>query len=173
MANAKTTTLTLRIDPAVTEALRSAAQKEYRSIANMVEVLVRDYWQRQGVHIPEQKTLLTRSYSSRGPSVICAQRWHVELAQAACQRVCAAVGSLIIQTVSVLLRHLGLVDYYVLVLQSLTTSSLVTCASTKTIVPDQQYPARRPRTPENENLQNELLEAKRNAQGGPRPSKGN
>lgn len=59
MANAKTATLTLRIDPAIKEALRAVAEKEHRSIANMVEVLVREYCQRKGFAIPEQQTLFS------------------------------------------------------------------------------------------------------------------
>jgi hypothetical protein len=38
MASAKTTTLTFRIEPKLTEVLRTAAAHEHRSIANMVEV---------------------------------------------------------------------------------------------------------------------------------------
>jgi len=49
MATAKTTTLTLRIDPAVKEALRKAAKQEHRSITNMVEVLIRDYCQQHRI----------------------------------------------------------------------------------------------------------------------------
>jgi hypothetical protein len=60
MATAKTATLTLRIDPAMKEALRAAAENEHRSIANMVEVLIREYWQRKGQNIPEQTTLFGR-----------------------------------------------------------------------------------------------------------------
>jgi hypothetical protein len=54
MAAAKTTTLTFRIEPALKEALRTAAAREHRSIANMVEVLIRDYCGRNGIVIPEQ-----------------------------------------------------------------------------------------------------------------------
>jgi hypothetical protein len=54
MATAKTTTLTFRIEPALKEALRTAAAREHRSIANMVEVLIRDYCGRNGIVIPEQ-----------------------------------------------------------------------------------------------------------------------
>lgn len=43
MATAKTTTLTFRIEPGLKEALRTAAVRDHRSIANMVEVLIRDY----------------------------------------------------------------------------------------------------------------------------------
>ena len=43
MATNKTTTLTFRIEPELKEALRTAAQQEHRSIANMVSVLIRDY----------------------------------------------------------------------------------------------------------------------------------
>lgn len=42
MANAKTATLSFRIEPGLKEALRAAAEQEHRSIANMVEVMIRD-----------------------------------------------------------------------------------------------------------------------------------
>lgn len=57
MATTKTATVTFRIDPAVKEALRAAAAREHRSIANMVEVLIRDYCGRNGITIPEQGDL--------------------------------------------------------------------------------------------------------------------
>lgn len=57
MATAKTTTLTFRIEPGLKEALRTAAVREHRSIANMVEVLIRDYCGRNGISIPEQDDL--------------------------------------------------------------------------------------------------------------------
>lgn len=57
MSAAKTTTLTFRIDPGLKEALRTAAASEHRSIANMVEVLIRDYCGRNGIAIPEQGAL--------------------------------------------------------------------------------------------------------------------
>ena len=57
MATAKTTTLTFRIEPGLKEALRTAAAREHRSIANMVEVLIRDYCGRNGIAIPEQGAL--------------------------------------------------------------------------------------------------------------------
>jgi len=55
MAITKIATLTFRIDPGVKEALRTAAQQEHRSIANMVEVLIRDHCGRNGIAIPEPK----------------------------------------------------------------------------------------------------------------------
>ena len=57
MATSKTSTLTFRIEPGLKEALRSAANREHRSIANMVEVLIRDYCGRNGIAIPEQGAL--------------------------------------------------------------------------------------------------------------------
>ncbi len=54
MAAAKTATLTFRIEPGLKEALRTAAEQEHRSIANMVEVMIRDYCGRNGVAIPVQ-----------------------------------------------------------------------------------------------------------------------
>lgn len=51
MATGKTSTLTFRIEPALKDALRTAADQEHRSIANMVEVMIRDYCGRTGVQI--------------------------------------------------------------------------------------------------------------------------
>jgi hypothetical protein len=54
MATTKSTTLTFRIEPGLKEALRTAAAREHRSIANMVEVLIRDWCGRNSIAIPEQ-----------------------------------------------------------------------------------------------------------------------
>ncbi|HBP0460597.1 TPA: hypothetical protein L5Q34_003642 [Pseudomonas aeruginosa] len=56
MASSKTATLTFRIDPGLKEALRIAAHTEHRSIANMIEVLIRDYCEKRGVAIPDSET---------------------------------------------------------------------------------------------------------------------
>lgn len=56
MANSKTATLTLRIDPGLKEALRIAAHAEHRSIANMIEVLIRDYCEERGIAIQDSGT---------------------------------------------------------------------------------------------------------------------
>ena len=53
----KTATLNLRIDPSLKEALRTAALREHRSIANMVEILIRRHCEEQGISIPEQSDL--------------------------------------------------------------------------------------------------------------------
>jgi hypothetical protein len=65
MAAGKTTTLTFRIEPPLKEALRTAADREHRSIANMVEVLIRDYCGRNGIAIPEQGALFDESQEPR------------------------------------------------------------------------------------------------------------
>lgn len=54
MAASKTATLTFRIEPTVKEGLRAMAEKERRSLANMIEVVIRDYCGRNGIAIPEQ-----------------------------------------------------------------------------------------------------------------------
>ena len=59
MATAKTTTLTFRIEPELKEALRTAAQNEHRSIANMVAVLIRDYCERMDIPVPKQQSQVT------------------------------------------------------------------------------------------------------------------
>lgn len=53
MANSKTATLTFRIDPTLKEALRLAAHSDHRSIANMIEVLIRDHCEQHGIAIPD------------------------------------------------------------------------------------------------------------------------
>jgi hypothetical protein len=57
MASRKTTTLNLRVDPAIKEAIRAAAHREHRSIANMIEILIRRHCDVVGITIPEQQAL--------------------------------------------------------------------------------------------------------------------
>ncbi len=52
MSSPKSTTLTFRIEPGLKTALRTAAEREHRSIANMVEVLIRGYCGQNGIPIP-------------------------------------------------------------------------------------------------------------------------
>lgn len=61
MATGKTSTLTFRIEPALKDALRTAADHEHRSLANMVEVMIRDYCGRTGVSIDAQQATPVRS----------------------------------------------------------------------------------------------------------------
>ncbi|RLA52377.1 MAG: hypothetical protein DRR42_07745 [Gammaproteobacteria bacterium] len=55
MATTKTATLTFRVDPGVKDALKAAAQMEHRSIANMVEILIRNHCERNGIAIQESR----------------------------------------------------------------------------------------------------------------------
>ncbi len=57
MTPKKTATLNLRIDPLLKEAVREAAIRDQRSVANMVEVLIRRHCKAEGIPIPEQQTL--------------------------------------------------------------------------------------------------------------------
>ena len=57
MAPKKTATLNLRIDPVLKEAARIAAEREHRSVANLVEVLIRRHCDELGISIPEQAEL--------------------------------------------------------------------------------------------------------------------
>jgi hypothetical protein len=54
MATGKTAILSLRIEPGLKEALRAAAEQEHRSIANMVEVMIREYCGRSSIALAEQ-----------------------------------------------------------------------------------------------------------------------
>jgi hypothetical protein len=48
----KTDKLNIRIDPVYKNALQKAAELEHRSIANMIEVMIRDLCIRVGIKIP-------------------------------------------------------------------------------------------------------------------------
>ncbi len=56
MPESKTATLTFRISPTVKEGLRAMAEQERRSLANMVEIMIRDYCARAGVNLEEKAT---------------------------------------------------------------------------------------------------------------------
>jgi hypothetical protein len=58
MARTKISTLNLRIEPGVKEAVREAAAREHRSVANMIEMLIRRHCNETGIAIPEQTELL-------------------------------------------------------------------------------------------------------------------
>ena len=57
MTALKTAALNIRIDPNLKEALRIAAKRDHRSVANMVEMLVIKHCENEGISIPEQKSL--------------------------------------------------------------------------------------------------------------------
>jgi len=51
MTASKTATLNLRIDPALKRAIQTAAANDHRSVANLVEVLIREHCERTGISI--------------------------------------------------------------------------------------------------------------------------
>ena len=57
MPRTKISTLNLRIQPGVKDAVREAAAREHRSVANMIEVLIRRHCQQAGIAVPEQNEL--------------------------------------------------------------------------------------------------------------------
>ena len=61
MAPIKTTTLNLRVDPSIKEAIKVAANKEHRSVANMIEMLIRKHCEQEGISIPEQQSMFADS----------------------------------------------------------------------------------------------------------------
>lgn len=61
MTVSKTATLNLRIDPLLKEAARIAAQRDHRSIANLIEVLIRKHCEATGISIPEQQALFPKA----------------------------------------------------------------------------------------------------------------
>ncbi len=59
MAKTKISTLNLRIEPRLKEAVREAAEREHRSVANMVEVLIRRHCDQKGIAIREETDRLS------------------------------------------------------------------------------------------------------------------
>ena len=57
MVARKTAALNIRIDPDIKEAIRIAAKREHRSVANMVEMLILKHCEAVGISIPEQQAL--------------------------------------------------------------------------------------------------------------------
>ncbi len=57
MPPTKTATLNLRIDPAVKEAAQHAAKRDHRSVANLIELLIRQHCKAVGIEIPTQAEL--------------------------------------------------------------------------------------------------------------------
>jgi hypothetical protein len=53
MSATKIATMNLRIDPDVKEAVKQAADKEHRSMANFIEVLIREHCEQVGIPVPE------------------------------------------------------------------------------------------------------------------------
>jgi predicted HicB family RNase H-like nuclease len=53
----KTATLNLRIDPLIKEAARIAALQDHRSVASLMEVLIRRHCETVDISIPEQQSL--------------------------------------------------------------------------------------------------------------------
>lgn len=54
MSKTKISTLNLRISPTIKDAVREAAAREHRSVANMVEVLIRRHCDQAGIQISER-----------------------------------------------------------------------------------------------------------------------
>lgn len=67
MQETKSKALTVRVHPAVKEGLRAVAEQDRRSLANMIEVMIRDYCGRSGIAIQEQGLLFDEA--SRQPMV--------------------------------------------------------------------------------------------------------
>tara|TARA_B100001057_G_scaffold499160_1_gene608777 strand:- start:1101 stop:1298 length:198 start_codon:yes stop_codon:yes gene_type:complete len=60
MPKIKVSTLNLRIEPSIKEAVREAASREHRSVANMVEMLIRRHCLNIGIEIQEKNIFLKR-----------------------------------------------------------------------------------------------------------------
>lgn len=59
MPKTKIATLNLRIDPGIKNAVREAADMEHRSVANMIEMLIRRHCDETGIVVAEYSDNLT------------------------------------------------------------------------------------------------------------------
>ena len=59
MPRTKISTLNLRIEPGLKNAVREAAAREHRSVANMIEMLIRRHCQEAGIAVREPNDLLS------------------------------------------------------------------------------------------------------------------
>ena len=66
MVKKKTATLNLRVDPLVKEAIRDAAERQHRSIANMIENLIRNHCKNEGYPVPLQSSLFDDDGETNG-----------------------------------------------------------------------------------------------------------
>lgn len=67
MSVTKTSTLTIRINPNIKEALRTTVEQEHRTIANKVEGMILDYCGRNGVGGSDQGTAYSICTGTRSP----------------------------------------------------------------------------------------------------------
>jgi hypothetical protein len=61
MTRTKIATLNLRIEPGLKDAVREAAAREHRSVANMVEVLIRRHCSEAGIPVADRNTTVAES----------------------------------------------------------------------------------------------------------------
>jgi|TARA_B100000768_G_C11225581_1_gene352613 hypothetical protein len=61
MVKKKTATLNLRVDPIIKEAIRDASERQHRSIANMIEILIREHCKAEGFPVAIQSSLFEAS----------------------------------------------------------------------------------------------------------------
>ncbi len=64
MKNKKTTTLNIRIEPRLKSAVQEAAIHDQRSVANLIEVLIRKHCAEKGISIPLQQLLFKEDSQS-------------------------------------------------------------------------------------------------------------
>ncbi len=65
MANTKTATLSFRFEHCLKETLRTAAEQEHRSIANMVEVMILKYCGRVGINTENHESKASEKSPSK------------------------------------------------------------------------------------------------------------
>lgn len=74
-SDTKSATLNLRVSPTFKQALKEAADKEQRSMVNMLEVLLGDYCDRKGIALSDLKATAPARKRARA-----GQRAHVRTA---------------------------------------------------------------------------------------------
>lgn len=57
----KTETVNLRLSPRMKELLRTAAEREHRTLSNMIEALVLDYCESEGIVVAQDERSASRA----------------------------------------------------------------------------------------------------------------
>jgi hypothetical protein len=57
----KTETVNLRLSPRMKELLRTAAEREHRTLSNMIEALVLDYCESRGIAVAQDERPVSRT----------------------------------------------------------------------------------------------------------------
>ena len=57
MSTKKVATMNMRVEPRIKDAVKKAADREHRSMANFIEFLILNYYEQAGIAIPNKQDI--------------------------------------------------------------------------------------------------------------------